>query len=73
MKYSFLGAEITHSVADFGTNVSLVERKLEEIFQVASRWRAILLFDEADIFLEARATEGNLDRNAMASGWLPNE
>lgn len=70
---SLLGADIRRSVADFGTDVSLVERKLEEIFQIASRWRAVLLFDEADIFLEARATEGNLDRNAMASGWSPNE
>ncbi|KAJ5664188.1 hypothetical protein N7507_004919 [Penicillium longicatenatum] len=58
------------SVADFGTDVSLVEGKLEETFQIASRWRAVLLFDEADVFLEARATEGNLDRNAMASVFL---
>lgn len=56
------------SVADFGTDLTIVERKLSEIFQIASRWQAVVHFDEPDTFLEACATEGNLKRNAMASG-----
>ena len=58
------------SIADIGTDVTNVERKLDMMFQLATAWEAILLFDEADILLEARAIEDNLVRNAIVSVFL---
>ena len=58
------------SVADIGTDVTKVEQKLDMMFQLATAWEAILLFDEADILLEARAIEDNLVRNAIVSVFL---
>jgi SpoVK/Ycf46/Vps4 family AAA+-type ATPase len=55
-------------VADIGTNITTVEKKLEDIFQLASQWEAVLLFDEADVLLETRTDESPLERNAMVSG-----
>jgi len=56
------------SVADIGLEITKVEKKLDEIFQLASRWEAVLLFDEADILLEARTNMAQLQRNSMVSG-----
>jgi hypothetical protein len=53
---------------DIGLDVKKVEEELETRFQLASNWEAVLLFDEADIMLEARDIEGDLKRNAMVSG-----
>ena len=58
------------SMADIGTDVTKVEQKLDMMFQLATAWEAILLFDEADILLEARAIEDDLDRNAVVSVFL---
>ena len=56
------------SVADIGLTITTVERKLDDIFQLASKWEAVLLFDEADVLLETRTDESPLQRNAMVSG-----
>jgi len=56
------------SVADIGLAVTTVEKKLDDIFDLASRWEAVLLFDEADVLLETRTDESPLERNAMVSG-----
>ena len=56
------------SVADIGLTVVTVERKLEELFDIATRWNAVLLFDEADILLEQRTDQANLTRNSIVSG-----
>jgi SpoVK/Ycf46/Vps4 family AAA+-type ATPase len=58
------------SVADVGLQGTKVEKKLENIFQLASRWEAVLLFDEADILLEMRTDEAQLERNSMVSVFL---
>ena len=58
------------SVADIGVDVTKVEQRLNTMFQLASAWEAVLLFDEADILLEARAIEDNLVRNSMVSVFL---
>lgn len=55
------------SVAQIGLNASKAERNLERMFQLASRWEAILLVDEADVFLETRDTQANPNRNALVS------
>ena len=54
-------------MADIGVDLTLVEEKLDRLFQLASSWEAVLLFDEADILLEARATEDNITRNSIVS------
>lgn len=41
--------------------------RLERIFELAVRWDAVLLIDEADVVLEKRSYE-NLKRNAIVSG-----
>lgn len=51
---------------DIGTNPELVEEKLEEIFDYSVTWGAILLLDEADVFLQDRQYE-DLQRNALVS------
>ncbi|MCJ1437027.1 hypothetical protein MMC27_006412 [Xylographa pallens] len=56
------------SVSDIGLKPAEVENNLEVIFELAATWRAVLLFDEADVFLESRSSHtSNLDRNALVS------
>ncbi|KAF2086542.1 P-loop containing nucleoside triphosphate hydrolase protein, partial [Saccharata proteae CBS 121410] len=56
-------------VSDIGTEGSKVEENLQKIFDLAGLWEAVLLFDEADVFLESRGRSGDTDlrRNAMVS------
>ena len=51
---------------DIGTQSSSLEQRLEEIFDDAVTWGAILVLDEADVFLQERDYE-NLERNALVS------
>ena len=57
-------------VADIGLSPGWVEKYLEEYFELANKWNAVLLFDEADIFLEERLSErlGDKERNAVVAG-----
>jgi hypothetical protein len=55
------------SLADLGLDVTNIEKKLDTFFKLASNWGAVLLFDEADILLEARSIDGNLKRNSLVS------
>ena len=52
---------------DLGIDVTAVEEKLATIFQRALTWNAIVLLDEADVFLQQRAVQ-DLQRNALVSG-----
>ncbi len=55
-------------VSDIGLRPEEVERNLEALFELAANWRAVLLFDEADVFLESRSSHtSNLNRNALVS------
>jgi len=55
-------------VSDIGIQGDKVEMNLEKVFALAGIWEAVLLFDEADVFLEARGEGDNdLRRNAMVS------
>ncbi|KAF2107678.1 aaa family ATPase [Lophiotrema nucula] len=59
------------SVSDIGMKPDEVENKLAEIFSLAARWEAVLLFDEADVFLESRGTDkGDLNRNSLVTVFL---
>ncbi|ROT42241.1 hypothetical protein SODALDRAFT_318970 [Sodiomyces alkalinus F11] len=46
------------------------EVRLEEVFRLADLWDAILLLDEADVFLSARSPTDNLERNGLVSIFL---
>ena len=54
---------------DLGTYASALDDSLNEIFQVAAAWKAIVLIDEADAFLEQRSLH-DLERNAMVAVFL---
>ncbi|KAG7004914.1 hypothetical protein G7Y79_00022g051350 [Physcia stellaris] len=54
---------------DIGTDPAHLESRLEEIFDYAVTWGAILLLDEADVFLQERDYL-HLERNALVSIFL---
>jgi len=57
------------SSGDLGGNSSSLDAELTKIMDMTSTWRAVLLIDEADIFLEQRSLH-DLHRNAMVSVFL---
>ncbi|KAL9018312.1 MAG: hypothetical protein Q9185_004415 [Variospora sp. 1 TL-2023] len=57
------------TVADIGTAETRIERELIRWFALAEAWNAVLLVDEADIFLERRQTR-DLARNGLVSAFL---
>jgi SpoVK/Ycf46/Vps4 family AAA+-type ATPase len=57
------------SCGDLGTEPVELERRLKEAFSYAVAWKAILLMDEADIFLQERDIH-NVNRNALVSIFL---
>ncbi|KAK2764865.1 hypothetical protein FQN54_008562 [Arachnomyces sp. PD_36] len=59
----------TLSAGDLGTSASGVEQTLKDILSIVPRWGAILLLDEADVFMEAR-TARDLARNELVSVFL---
>ncbi|KAI9773296.1 MAG: hypothetical protein M1839_002156 [Geoglossum umbratile] len=54
---------------DLGVDSSRLETKLSSILHLARHWNAILLLDEADVFLEER-TLHDTNRNALVSIFL---
>ncbi|KAI1325752.1 P-loop containing nucleoside triphosphate hydrolase protein [Xylariaceae sp. FL0255] len=57
------------TVADIGTQETKVESELFKWFSLAEAWNAVLLVDEADIFLERRQNR-DLARNGLVSAFL---
>ena len=57
------------TVAELGTDAEQLEDGLEKALRLASHWRAVVLMDEADNFLERRG-KNDLERNAMVSVFL---
>lgn len=57
------------SVGELGTNPDGLEERLRTILDVATIWDAVVLLDEADIFLEER-DEKDIARNAMVGVFL---
>jgi DNA polymerase III delta prime subunit len=57
------------SVGELGTSTIDLEERLREILEIASVWDAVVLIDEADIFLEKR-TEEDIKRNALVGIFL---
>ena len=57
------------SCSDIGINPDMVEQKLLKFFKRAKLWGAVLLLDEADIYLEQR-TSRDLERNCLVAAFL---
>jgi hypothetical protein len=57
------------SVGQLGTDVDELEKNLREILDTGGIWNAIILIDEADIFMESRQ-ENDIARNAMVAIFL---
>ncbi|KAH9848097.1 P-loop containing nucleoside triphosphate hydrolase protein [Lenzites betulinus] len=54
---------------DLGTKAADVDAELTRVFDIATSWKAIVLIDEADVFLERRSLH-DLERNAMVAVFL---
>lgn len=57
------------TVGELGTTPNELEKKLVQILEIACTWDAVILIDEADIFLEKR-TDNDIQRNAMVGIFL---
>ncbi|KAL1639530.1 hypothetical protein SLS58_007834 [Diplodia intermedia] len=61
------------SIAELGKSAPELEARLTMILEVAVKWDAVVLLDEADVFLEKRRTGGitdNLERNGIVAIFL---
>ena len=54
------------SAGELGETAAEVEDSLELVLELTSKWNAILLLDECDMFLEARTT-ADIRRNRLIS------
>ncbi|EHA23804.1 hypothetical protein ASPNIDRAFT_129504, partial [Aspergillus niger ATCC 1015] len=57
------------SAGELGTDPRTLEAELNKILDIAHSWGAVLLLDEADIFLEKRTIQ-DIHRNALVSIFL---
>lgn len=66
-----LGRAPLYSVTagDLGNNAAALENKLRDLLDIAETWGAVLLIDEADVFLESRSLH-DIGRNALVSVFL---
>ena len=55
------------TISDIGTHPADAERNLNFYFTRAKLWDAIILIDEADIYMERREVQ-DLTRNSLVSG-----
>lgn len=53
--------------SDIGTDPVQVEANLTREFKKAKSWNAVLLIDEADVFMEQRSAR-DLTRNSLVAG-----
>ncbi|KAF2267699.1 P-loop containing nucleoside triphosphate hydrolase protein [Lojkania enalia] len=57
------------SAAQLGVDSDEVEQNLSDILEMTTKWKAILLLDETEVFLEQRTIDG-LERNKLVSIFL---
>lgn len=57
------------TVGELGTTTEKLEQQLSTILEIANSWDAVILIDEADIFLEKRS-DNDINRNAMVGIFL---
>lgn len=54
------------SAGELGDSAGSIERALTSVLELVTKWNAVLLLDEADVFLEQRDFS-NLERNKIVS------
>lgn len=54
--------------AQLGTNANDLEKKLTEVLENAQRWKAVLLLDEADVYIRERGKD--IQQNAIVGVFL---
>ncbi|KAJ5737714.1 uncharacterized protein N7483_002839 [Penicillium malachiteum] len=59
-------ALLSLTCGDIGTDEVVIEQRLSEWFRLAEKWGAVMLLDEADVFLERRQIS-DLKRNSLVS------
>ena len=59
----------TIGAGDLGTSASKIDQSLASILKVSASWTAVVLIDEADVFLEERTLQ-HIERNAMVAVFL---
>lgn len=61
---------IVISSGELGSTVSHIDQNLRMFLQYAALWKAIVLIDESDVFLEARLTgvSNRLEQNSLVAG-----
>ena len=57
------------SAGELGASAGGMENELDRVLELSTRWNAILLLDEADVFLERRA-DNDVQRNSITSIFL---
>lgn len=56
------------SAGDLSNDPKELERQLSHIFELANQWKAVLLLDEADVYLRQRSTDHT--HNSLVSVFL---
>lgn len=59
------------SGGELGVSPQQVEKSLEEILELSKLWKAVILIDEADVFLEARSAHDIIRNNFVSGENLP--
>jgi SpoVK/Ycf46/Vps4 family AAA+-type ATPase len=54
---------------DLGTNASILGPKIKKVFEMATEWNAVILLDEADVFMAERSPT-DIARNELVSIFL---
>ncbi|KAJ6007442.1 hypothetical protein N7540_011418 [Penicillium herquei] len=62
-------ALLSLTCGDIGTDEVEIEKRLSQWFRLAEKWGAVMLLDEADVFLERRMIS-DLKRNSLVSVFL---
>lgn len=57
------------TAADFSEKLAVTEKRLSDVFDLTAHWGAVLLIDEADVFL-AQRTFADVERNAIVAVFL---
>lgn len=57
------------SVGELGTTPDKLERNLQDVMRIATRWNAVVLLDEVDVFAVKRKG-ASIERNAMTAIFL---
>lgn len=60
-------ALLSLTCGDIGTDEVELENQLSKWFRLAEKWGAVMLIDEADVYLEKRQIT-DLKRNSLVSG-----